>query len=63
MPSTIKDVISFRGDKSHALLMRSAPYKMYKGVLLRMLLDAYFNNELPLVKLKFERWIAKHGNR
>jgi hypothetical protein len=62
MPSTIKDIISFRGSKLHSLMLKSAPYKRHKGKLLRLLLDAYFNNELPGLKYKFEKEIGVVSN-
>lgn len=57
MPSKLKDVISFRGNKVHAMMFKAAPYKRFKSLLLRLLLDAYFNNELPQIKAKFEKEI------
>lgn len=57
MPSTIKDIASFRIKKTHAMMFKSAPYKRHKGHLVRLLLDAYFNGELPQLEFKFKREI------
>lgn len=63
MPSTIKDVISFRVTKFHALMLKSYPYKRYKGKLFRLLIEAYFNGEIPRVKIQFEKEIAEDERR
>jgi hypothetical protein len=55
MPTTLKKLITFRISNHLALMLRGAPYKRHKGKLVRLLLEAYFNNELPLVKYRFEK--------
>ena len=55
MPTMLKTLVTFRISNSTALLLRGAPYKRHKGKLVRLLLEAYFNGELPLVKYRFEK--------
>ena len=59
MPSKIKGLMAFRLDTTTLLMLRSWPYSKYKGKLIRMLFKAYFNNELPALKFKFETEIAR----
>jgi len=53
MPSKKTDILSIRINAFHRMMLRVHPYKENSGVLVRLLLDAFFKDELPLVKMKF----------
>jgi hypothetical protein len=60
MPSKIKELMTIRINKSLKVMLDSEPYKRHKGKLIRLLLEAYFQNLLPGIKYKFEAEI-KNG--
>lgn len=57
MPSKIKELMTIRINKSLKVQLESMPYKRHKGKLIRLLLEAYFSNLLPGIKIKFEKEI------
>lgn len=58
MPSKIKELMTIRINKSLKVMLESEPYKRHKGKLIRLLLEAYFQNLLPGIKIKFEKEIS-----
>jgi hypothetical protein len=57
MPRTVHK--TFRVTKFHDLMLESQPYKENKGVLVRLLLDEYFNGKLPTVQIAFKETLIK----
>lgn len=57
MPRTVHK--TFRVTQFHNLMLESTPYKDNKGVLVRLLLDQYFNGKLPLVDIMFKNELTK----
>lgn len=63
MPSTVKDIVCARVAKGHSLMLNQEPYKRHKGILLRLLLDAFFAGELPVIQMRFERRVKENGTK
>lgn len=57
MPRTVHK--TFRVTQFHNLMLESKPFKDNKGILIRLLLDEYFNRKLPTVELKFNAELKK----
>lgn len=53
---TVKTFVkAFRLYERHKLFLANPPYAKNAGLLIRLLLDAYFNGELISVKARFDR--------
>jgi len=53
MPSKRKPLRTFRVSPFHNAILNTPPYKGHAGLLVRVLLDAFFSNELPELRTKF----------